>query len=106
MSAPAAERLMTNEEFLALPDNGTERWLIRGHLREKPMTVRNREHSRILIQIGHLLSSWLDEQPEPRGAVLGGEVGCRLRHDPGSTVGIDVVTFRRSWPLTTPKILP
>jgi len=27
--------LMTAEEFLALPDDGRERWLIRGRLRRK-----------------------------------------------------------------------
>ena len=35
MSAAAVPKLMTVEEFLALPDDGVERWLIRGELREK-----------------------------------------------------------------------
>jgi Uma2 family endonuclease len=91
MSAPATAVLMTGEEFLALPENGTERWLIRGQLREKPMTVRNREHSRILARISQLLGDWLDRQPEPRGEVLSGEAGCRLRRNPDTNVGIDVV---------------
>jgi Uma2 family endonuclease len=90
MSAPAATSLMTTEEFLALPDNGVERWLIRGQLREKPMTMGNRWHSRIMIRIGQLLSNWVDQQPEPRGEVLGGEAGCRLRRNPDTNVGIDV----------------
>src|SRR5207253_4082222 len=33
----------------------------------------------------------LDRQPEPRGSVLCGEAGCRLRRNPDTTVGIDVV---------------
>ena len=34
-------RLMTEEEFLALPeDDGVTRELIRGELRERPMTTR------------------------------------------------------------------
>jgi Uma2 family endonuclease len=82
---------MTTEELLAMPQDGMDRWLIRGQLREKPMTVRNRWHSRVLIRIGHLLSAWLDGQPEPRGEVLGGEVGVRLRRDPDTMVGIDVI---------------
>jgi Uma2 family endonuclease len=82
---------MTTEELLALPEDGVERWLIRGHLREKPMTVRNRVHSRIMVRVSHLLESWLERQPEPRGSVLCGEAGCRLRRDPDTTVGIDVV---------------
>jgi Uma2 family endonuclease len=87
---------MTTEELLALPDDGVERWLIRGQLREKSppgtsMTVRNRWHSRIMVRVAHVLENWRERQPEPRGAVLCGEAGCRLRRDPDTTVGIDVV---------------
>src|SRR5207248_6325358 len=60
-------------------------------LREKPMTVRNRTHSRIMIRVGKFLDNWLDQQPEPRGEVLCGEAGVKLRRDPDTTVGIDVV---------------
>jgi Uma2 family endonuclease len=101
MSANEATTLMTTEQFLALPDDGVERWLIRGQLREKPalvgqlrgkkMTVRNRLHSRVLIRVGYLLESWRQGQPAPRGSVLGGEAGVRLTRDPDTTVGIDVV---------------
>jgi hypothetical protein len=38
---------MTTEDLLDLPDDGTERWLLRGELREKPRTVRNRWHSKV-----------------------------------------------------------
>ncbi len=82
---------MTTEEMLALPDNGMERWLIAGELRERPMTVRNRFHSRAMIRVGKFLDNWLDEQPSPRGQILGGEAGVRLSHDPDTTVGVDVV---------------
>jgi len=82
---------MTTEEMLALPDDGKERWLIRGELREKPMTVRNRWHSRVLTRIAQLLGNWLDGQPEPRGEILGGEAGVRLRRTPDSTVGVDLI---------------
>lgn len=90
--------LMTTEELLAMPDDGAERWLIRGELRERrptlegpPMTVRNRFHSRVMMLVGHLLLDWLDRQPEPRGQVFGGEAGVRIRRTPESTVGVDVV---------------
>ncbi|HTU89433.1 MAG TPA: Uma2 family endonuclease [Gemmataceae bacterium] len=82
---------MTTEELLALPDDGMERWLIEGELRERPMTVRNRFHSRAMIRVGKFLDNWLDEQPPPRGQVLGGEAGVRLSRDPDTTVGVDVV---------------
>jgi Uma2 family endonuclease len=82
---------MTTEELLALPHNGMDRWLIRGQLREKPMTVRNRVHSRTMVRVSRFLDVWLDQQPKPRGSVLCGEAGVRLRRDPDTTVGIDVV---------------
>jgi Uma2 family endonuclease len=95
MAVAEAVKLMTTEEFLALPDDGAERWLIEGELREagrgKTMTVRNRWHSRIMVCVSHELESWRRGQPEPRGSVLCGEAGCRLRRDPDTTVGIDVV---------------
>lgn len=91
MSAAPTAVLMTTEEMLAMPEDGKERWLIRGELREKPMTVRNRWHSRVLTRIAQLLGDWLDGQPEPRGEILGGEAGVRLRRTPDSTVGVDLI---------------
>jgi Uma2 family endonuclease len=91
MHVAAAPRLMTTEELLALPDDGVERWLINGQLRERPMTYRNRWHSRAMTRVAHFLETWREQQPEPRGSVLCGEVGCRLRHDPDTTFGIDAV---------------
>jgi Uma2 family endonuclease len=82
---------MTTDELLALPDDGMRRWLIDGELREWPMTIRNRFHSRVLIRVGQVLANWLDQQPLPRGQVLGGEAGVRLMRDPDTTVGVDVV---------------
>jgi Uma2 family endonuclease len=92
IESPPAKKLLTAEEFLALPDDGKERWLIRGEVRplEPAMTVRNRKHGRVEARIAKLLGVWLDHQAEPRGEVLSGEVGFRLRSDPGSLIGIDV----------------
>ena len=93
LEAPAASRprLMTTEEMLALPENGTTRWLIEGVLREIPVTLRNRWHSRVELRGGALLDRWLDLQPEPRGELFSGEVGVRLKKDPDLTLGIDIV---------------
>jgi Uma2 family endonuclease len=57
------------------------------------MTVHNRWHSRIMARVTYLLESWQERQAEPRGSILCGEAGCRLRRDPDTTVGIDVVYF-------------
>src|SRR5947209_15113372 len=94
MSAPAATKLMTSEEFLALPDDGIERYLIDGRLhevKEEPMTYRNRWHSGTEAVIVYYLKHWQIQQPKPRGSVYSGEAGCRLRRDPETIMGIDVV---------------
>ena len=91
MSVALEAPLITTEELLALPEDGVDRWLIQGQLREKPMTARNRFHSRIMARVTRFLDQWLDEQPEPRGSFLCGEAGVRMRKSPDSTVGVDVV---------------
>jgi len=94
MSAAIATKLMTAAEFLALPDDGVERWLIRGELREKKdtdMTMRNKVHSITEARVAGILYAWLVTQPKPRGEVVCGEAGFLLRHDPDSiTAGVDV----------------
>ncbi len=94
MSTAMATKLMTAEEFLALPDDGVERWLIRGQLREKQdsdMTRRNKPHSITEARITTLLGAWLSTQPTPRGEVVCGEAGFILRRDPESiTADVDV----------------
>jgi hypothetical protein len=53
MSAAIEKKLMTTEEFLALPDDGVERWLINGVVREfgDIMTRRNRHHGRLTARL-------------------------------------------------------
>lgn len=84
---------MTAEQFLALPEDGAERVLIRGQLREKPMPTRNRFHSFAVARLTRMLDQWVDSQPQPRGEVHTGDVGTILRRDPDSTFGIDVAYF-------------
>lgn len=87
---------MTIAEFLALPDDGKERWLINGQLHEEGevgMTYRNRFHTRVEAAIARLLGNWAKQRPEPRGEVHSGEVGCILRPDADTLVGIDVAYF-------------
>ncbi len=91
MNVAVSTALMTTEELLALPEDGIDRELFRGVLREKEMTRRNRLHARTEARLAYLLESWLDAQPEPRGQVFSGEAGCILQRDPDTTVGIDVV---------------
>lgn len=93
MNAATAPKRMTLEEFLALPDDGVERWLIRGELREKQdtdMTRRNKPHSITEARIATILGAWLATRPEPRGEVVCGEAGFILRRDPETSAGVDV----------------
>lgn len=92
---------MSVEEFLALPEDGIHRELIRGTVREfrsdaeEPargpgMTVRNRFHSQIEANTTACLVEWWRTRPKPRGAIVCGEAGFRLKGTAGSLVGIDV----------------
>jgi Uma2 family endonuclease len=82
--------LMTTEDLLALPEDGVDRELIRGELRERPFAYRDRLHGGTEATLTAFLSMWSLQQPSPRGTVYSGEVGCVLRRDPDTTVGIDV----------------
>ena len=53
---------MTTQELLALPENGMERELIRGELREREMTRRNRLHAATEAKIARVIGNWLDHQ--------------------------------------------
>ena len=90
MSTATEKKLMTAEEFLALPDDGVERWLIRGNVWEITMTKRNRFHSTIEGEITGHIWAWIQTQPLPRGRITCGEVGFLLQRNPDTTVGIDV----------------
>ena len=92
---------MTVEEFLALPDDGVDRMLIDGEVRELGMTIRNRNHGRIEAKVSHFLQLWLSERPEPRGCVVTGETGFRLAS--GSKVGVDVAYVSPELTEATPE---
>jgi Uma2 family endonuclease len=88
-----ATPLMTAEQFLALPEDGMERELIRGELKERPMTVRNQYHAEVMAIVSQRLRNWLESLPAASGKVYAGDVGCILQRDPDLVVGIDVAYF-------------
>jgi Uma2 family endonuclease len=94
MSGTMRQTVMTAAELLSLPDNGIERELIRGELREYSMTRRSREHARVEATIAAILKNWVWSQEKPCGIVYSGEVGCILERDPDTVVGIDVALFK------------
>jgi len=89
MSVGTAEA--TIDDLLAMPDDGIQRWLIRGDIREGGMTQRNRFHSKSEARVVQLIGNWLDTQPEPRGEIHSGEAGVILSRNPDTSVGIDLV---------------
>src|SRR5260370_17229793 len=91
--------LITTEELMTMPENGVDRELIRGQLREKPMTRRNPLHSEVNITVGYWLKAWVRQQAKPRGRVLGGEAGFRIRRHPATPAGIHV-------PYISPELAP
>ena len=103
---PESFRPMTLEEMLALPDDDVERDLIEGRLLERPMTKRNRWHGRSETRLAHLLERWLEAQPEPRGEIVSGEAGFRIRRDPDTSVGIDVAYVSAEVIAATPESSP
>lgn len=103
MSAILAKKLMTTEELLALPNDGKKRWLIRGELRENPMTRHNRRHGLTESNVAYYLKAWLRQQPQPRGQVLTGEAGFRLRRNPDTSVGIDLAYISAELAAATPE---
>lgn len=103
MSTEAATTALTSEDLLAMADDGVGRQLIRGRLLEERVTRRNPRHSRVEMTIGYLLNRWLDTQPGPRGQVVGGEAGFRLRRDPDTFVGIDVAYVPHQLAAATPR---
>src|SRR6185436_11436794 len=105
---PIAEppRKMTAEELLAMPDDGVERWLIRGELRENAesdMNRRNPDHSGTMTRVAAVLDTWLRTQPKPRGRVYTGDVAFKLRSDSATLVGIDVAYVSADLRTRTPK---
>jgi Uma2 family endonuclease len=90
MSTTITPSVLTGEDLVTMPDDGIERDIIRGQLRERPMTRRNRRHSRTTANLARLLGLWLQNQPPLRGELLCGDAAFRLKADPETTVGIDV----------------
>jgi len=81
---------MTAEQLLALPDDGIDRELIDGELREYPMTTRGAPHCLVTVNLSHLLREWLRQRPKPRGRLYAGDIRVRLRRDPDTFVGVDL----------------
>ncbi len=106
MSILESPRRMTAEELLAMPDDGVERWLIRGELRENTrcdMHRRNPDHSGAMSNVAEFLGTWVRSQPAPRGKIYTGDAAFKLRPDRPTLVGIDVAYVSAELRAKTPK---
>lgn len=106
MSIVEAPRKMTAEELLALPDDGVERWLIKGELRENresDMNRRNPDHSGTMTNVAGILRNWLRSLPMPRGKVYTGDAAFKLRPESPTLVGIDVAYVSAAVHAATPR---
>jgi Uma2 family endonuclease len=81
------------EDLLSMPNDGMDRELIRGELRETSKTYRGQSHSYLMSRISQLLLNWLEQHPTLRGSVFSGEVAVRLCRNPDTAVGIDIAYF-------------
>lgn len=84
---------ITAEDLMAMPEDGVDRWIIRGELREAEMSFRSTWHTETTGFVTNSLFKWLRTQPRPRGKVHVADAGVRFRRDSESesTVGIDIV---------------
>ena len=104
VSGPPSGTRMTFDEFMAIPEDGVHRELIRGVVKvypsddeelppnpwKTPTTTRTRSASRLLVTLACELENWLRTRPRPRGVIVGGDCGFRLGGPDDDIVGIDL----------------
>ena len=90
MATATLPKRMTIDKFLALPDDGVDRELINGEVREKGITVRNELHRVTMASIARHIGNWAASATDRKYRVLCGEAGFILDRDPQLVVGIDV----------------
>ena len=82
-------QLVTAEELARLPDDGYRYELVEGRLVR--MSPVNFDHGRIVMRIGFLLSSHLEQHPV---GVVGAEIGFKLAANPDTVRGPDIAFVR------------
>ncbi len=89
MSSVIAERLLTADEFLRLPDDGMPKELVRGRIVR--MNVPVPRHGQICVQVAYLLRRFLDDHP--LGHVVGNDSGVLTARAPDTVRGADVAFY-------------
>src|SRR5579859_3202372 len=86
MTAPVAERLLTAEEYVELPDRGVPTELVRGRVVE--MNVPAPRHGQICCKVARIVGNYADEHH--LGHVVTNDSGVRTEQDPDTMRGADV----------------
>lgn len=89
MSAITAPRLLTAEEFAALPNDGTRKELVRGEV--MPVNVPYPRHGEICVEVSYQLKRYLESNPI--GRVIGNDGGVVTERDPDTVRGADVAFY-------------
>jgi hypothetical protein len=94
MATVLEKPLLTIKDLLVTPDeDGVDRWLIRGQLREDAFGDRDRWHAKTVATVGWLLLQWHESLESPYGILLGYGIGSILHRDPDTMVGMDTGFF-------------
>src|SRR5438067_2029346 len=89
MRAATAEKLLTAEEFLLLPDEGVPKELVRG--RVIPLAVSTPRHGQVCGEVVYLLHRFLDDHP--LGHAVCNDSGVVTQRDPDTVRGADVAFY-------------
>ena len=80
---------MRIEEFLALPEDGVDRELIAGEVRERGPSIHGMLHASCLAELAFLIGNWSHANPSSGVEVLAGQPGFIMQCEPPTVVGPD-----------------
>ncbi len=81
---------LTEEDLLALREDGMGREMIAGIPRKRLWKPYDPDHARTEARIVTTLINWLNTCPAPRGEVFSGGAGFLLQRDPDTFLGLDI----------------
>jgi Uma2 family endonuclease len=95
-------RLMTADELLHMPEDGSRYELVQGELRK--MSPAGEEHGHIVHEIGRQLGNHVHDRKS--GRVYGPDAGFLISRDPDTVREPDVSFVRADRVVPTPKYFP
>lgn len=89
MATTTHPRKMTIKTFLAPQDDGVDRELIAGEVRERGPSIHGMLHASCLAELAYLIGNWSHANPSSGVEVLAGQPGFIMQRDPPTVVGPD-----------------